>query len=136
MRNSVRLCCYALVLLSVTMAVSCSRDPNVAKVKYLQNGNRYYEKGKYKEAYIMYRNALKKDPKYSEAYYRVGLAEVRMGRGVDAARDFRRAIDTNPGAIDARAELAELYLIGYLTPSTTASQRQDLGTMVEELSNL
>lgn len=135
MRNCVRLCCYALVLLSVTMAVSCSRDPNVVKVKYLQNGNRYFEKGKYKEAYIMYRNALKKDPKYSEAYYRVGLAEVRMQRWDDAAKDFRRAIDTNPsGALDARAELGDLYLIGYLQPGTPARVRQQLGPMIEEQS--
>ncbi len=89
MRNCVRLCCYVLVLSLAMTAVSCSRDPNVVKVKYLQNGNRYFEKGKYKEAYIMYRNALKKDPKYSEAYYRVGLAELRMQRWQDAARDFQ-----------------------------------------------
>ena len=134
MKNCARLCCYVLVLLLAMTAVSCSRDPNVVKVKYLQNGNRYFEKGKYKEAYIMYRNALKKDPKYSEAYYRVGLAELRMRRWQDAARDFRRAIDTNDAAVEPRAELAEIYLLGYLNPGTPAREREALAPMIEQLS--
>ncbi len=137
MRNCVRLCCYALVLLSVTMAVSCSRDPNVVKVKYLQNGNRYFEKGKYKEAYIMYRNALKKDPKYSEAYYRVALAELRMGRPNDAEKDLRRALDTKPSAAieaDARAELGDLYLFSYIAPDTPTRHRPEITATIEEQS--
>ncbi len=134
MRNSVRLCCYALFLLSLITPVSCSRDPNIVKVKYLQNGNRYFENGKYKEAYIMYRNALKKDPRYSEAYYRVGLAELRMQRWQDAERDFWRAIDTNPKAVDARTELGELYLIAYVNPGTPARARERLAADLDKLS--
>lgn len=117
MSNSVRLCCYAMTALTVITGVSCSRDPNVVKVKYLENGNRYFEKGKYKEAYIMYRNALKKDPRYSEAYYRVALTELRMRRLIEASRDFRRAIDTNPNNQDARVQLGEIYLLAFLTRS-------------------
>ena len=49
--------------------VGCSRDPNVAKKRYLENGNKYFAKGKYKEASIMYRNALQKDQRYGLAYY-------------------------------------------------------------------
>ena len=96
--------------------VSCSRDPEVVKRKYLQNGNRYFEKQKYKEAYIMYRNALKKDPRYSEAYYRVGLTELRMCKAIDALRDFRRAIDTDPHFTipDARVQAGNILLMGYL----------------------
>jgi tetratricopeptide (TPR) repeat protein len=117
MRNALKLCGYALIALAIVTGVSCSRDPNVVKVKYLENGNRYFEKGKYKEAYIMYRNALKKDLKYSEAYYRVALTEMRMGRALEASRDLRRAIDTDPKRQDARIQLAELYLIAYLSRS-------------------
>lgn len=135
MWNHVRLCWYLLAFSLAVTALSCSRDPNVVKVKYLQNGNRYFENGKYKEAYIMYRNALKKDPRYSEAYYRVGLAELRMQRYQDAARDFRRAIDTNAAAIEPRVELAEIYLLSYLSPNTPARERETLAPLIEELSN-
>ena len=52
-----------VVLLSLA---ACNRDPNVAKVKYVENGNKYFNNGKYKEALIMYRNALKRDLKYGD----------------------------------------------------------------------
>jgi tetratricopeptide (TPR) repeat protein len=106
----------ACVLLIAFVGVSCSRDPDVVKKKYLQSGNRYFERGRYREAYIMYRNALKKDPKYSEAYYRVGLTEIRMNQPVAALRDLRRAADTDPNFTnpDARVQAGNLILVGYL----------------------
>ena len=30
----------------LAVLASCSRDPNVAKVRYLESGNRYFAKGK------------------------------------------------------------------------------------------
>ena len=132
MRNALKLCGCALIALSIVTGVSCSRDPNVVKVKYLENGNRYFEKGKYKEAYIMYRNALKKDRKYSEAYYRVALTELRMGRALEASRDFRRAIDTDPKHQEARIQLGELYLLSYLSRSR---DWQNLPPLIKALSD-
>lgn len=132
MRNALKLCGYALVALSIVAGVSCSRDPNVVKVKYLENGKRYFEKGKYKEAYIMYRNALKKDLKYSEAYYRVALTEMRMGRVLEASRDFRRAIDTDPKRQDARIQLGDLYLVAYLS---RVRDWQSLPPLIQTLSD-
>ncbi len=106
----------ACVLVLVLAGASCSRDPEVVKRKYLLNGNRYFEKGKYKEAYIMYRNALKKDSRYSEAYYRVGITEMRLNRPLDALRDFRRAADTDPNFTnpDSRVQAGNILLIAYL----------------------
>ncbi len=108
-----RLLCIALIVFA---GISCSRDPEVVKRKYLQSGNRYFEKGKYKEAYIMYRNALKKDARYSEAYYRVGLTELRMGEPLAALRDMRRAADTDPKFTnpDARVQAGNLVTSAYV----------------------
>ncbi|HEX8984237.1 MAG TPA: tetratricopeptide repeat protein [Bryobacteraceae bacterium] len=116
----------ALVLI-ILAGVSCSRDPEVVKKKYLQNGNRYFEKQKYKEAYIMYRNALKKDGRYSEAYYRVGLTELRMLQPMDALRDFRRAIDTDPRFTnpDARVQAGNILLMGYMVREDHPAQLAD-----------
>jgi tetratricopeptide (TPR) repeat protein len=120
------------MLLLVLVGVSCSRDPAVVSRKYLQNGNRYFDKGKYKEAFIMYRNALKKDPRYSEAYYRVGLTELKLGRPGDAARDLRRANDTDPKNQDSRAQLGDIYLVVYLSHSPGW---QNLGADIKKLAD-
>jgi len=64
------LAAVAIVLMSLT---SCNRDPNVAKKRYLESGNKYFDKGRYKEASIQYRNALKRDQKYGAAHYKLAL---------------------------------------------------------------
>ena len=50
-----------LLLPVVFFLASCSRDPKVQAQRYVENGNKFFEKGKYKEASIMYRRALQKD---------------------------------------------------------------------------
>src|SRR5215468_368186 len=101
--------CLGLLLLTV----SCSRDPNVVKLRYLNNGNKYFDKGKYKEASIMYRTAIQKDAKFGPAYYRLALTSIKVGEPVSAVQSLRRAVELlPPGAdrTDARVKLADLYL--------------------------
>jgi tetratricopeptide (TPR) repeat protein len=102
-----------LILAALTL-VSCSRDPNVAKKRYLENGNRYFAKGKFKEASIMYRNALQKDQRYGPAYYRLALTDLKLGRIPNALGELRRAIELIPKAqpehVDSEVRLAEIYL--------------------------
>ncbi len=125
---------FVLCALLVITGISCSRDPGIVKRKYVQIGNRYFAKGKYKEAYIMYRNALKKDPRYGEAYYRAGLTELRMGRPMDAARDFQRAADTDPNNTDASTQLGDIYLAGYLVnPRRPEPMRAEIDRISKQL---
>ncbi|HUS06229.1 MAG TPA: tetratricopeptide repeat protein [Bryobacteraceae bacterium] len=104
----------ALVLILLCLGVACNTDPNVAKRKYVETGNRYYDKGRYKEALIMYRNALKKDLKYGEAYYRAALSEIKLLRYQEAARDLHRAVELQPDNLDAYTRLINIYLNAYL----------------------
>src|SRR5213593_4858928 len=103
-----------LCLLLLAAGASCSRDPNVIKARYLQNGNKYFEKGKYKEASIMYRTALQKDAKFGEAYYRLALTELKMQQPFAAIQSLRRAVELlkpgQPERMDARVKLADVYL--------------------------
>lgn len=105
------LCMLLPVLL---LAAGCSRDPEKVKKAYLDRGNEYFKNGKYKEASIMYRSALKKDMRYGEAYYRLGLADLRLGRWGDAIRNLRRAVELQPDNMDATTNLANIYLQIYL----------------------
>jgi tetratricopeptide (TPR) repeat protein len=107
-------------LLSLILSTSCSRDPNVVKMRYLNNGNKYFEKGKYKEASIMYRTALQKDAKFGEGYYHLALADLKLGQPVSAVQSLRRAVELlppGPDRTDARIKLGDIYL-DYLEHST------------------
>src|SRR6266568_7561348 len=116
---SIRQIFSSLLLLAVS--ASCSRDPNAIKARYLQNGNKYFDKGKYKEASIMYRTALQKDQKFGEAYYRLALTELKTEQPFAAVQSLRRAVELlkpdQPQRMDARVKLADVYL-DYLEKSS------------------
>jgi tetratricopeptide (TPR) repeat protein len=103
-----------VVILAALTLVSCSRDPNVAKKRYLENGNRYFARGKFKEASIMYRNALQKDQRYGSAYYHLALTDLKLSRIPNALGELRRAIELipkdQPEHLDSEVSLAEIYI--------------------------
>ncbi|MGA2136446.1 MAG: tetratricopeptide repeat protein [Bryobacteraceae bacterium] len=105
---------FLVVVVAVLALVSCSRDPNAAKKRYLENGNKYFAKGKYKEASIMYRNALQKDQRFGLAYYKLAQTDLKLGRIPNALGELRRAIElipkNQPEHIDSEVKLAEIYL--------------------------
>src|SRR5204863_6973117 len=125
---SIRQILSCLLLLAAT--TSCSRDPNVIKARYLQNGNKYFDKGKYKEASIMYRTAIQKDQKFGDAYYRLALTDLKTEQPFAAVQSLRRAVELlkpeQRERMDARIKLADVY-IDYLEKS---SKRE--GEIVEE----
>ena len=103
-----------IALAALVALVSCNRDPSVAKKRYLDSGNKYFERGKFKEASIMYRNALQKDLRYGPAHYRLGLTYIRMGQLAPAVQSLRRAVELlpveQPDHWDAAIKLSEIYL--------------------------
>jgi tetratricopeptide (TPR) repeat protein len=101
-----------LVLLVFTfLLASCSRDPRTQARRYVENGNKFYEKSKFKEASIMYRRALQKDLRYGEAYYRLALADIKLASYGDAVRALRRAVELEPDNTDAAVKLSEILMV-------------------------
>ncbi|MGB9604554.1 MAG: tetratricopeptide repeat protein [Bryobacteraceae bacterium] len=119
---TVRACCMLAVALLVGVS-SCSRDPEVVKRKYLESGNRYFEKKQYKEASIMYRQALRRDPRYGEAYYRLALTQLRLNRVPEAVRSLRRAVELLPDRMEPKVQLGDLYLTGLAATAPTNTRQ-------------
>jgi len=119
---------FLMIVLLAAMP-SCNRDPNVAKRKYLESGNRYFDNGKYKEASIMYRSALGKDARYGEAYYRLGLTSLKLGQPGAALRYFVRAFELLPDGeyrTDTSNKLTDIYLAQFLLDTRRSSSiRED-----------
>jgi tetratricopeptide (TPR) repeat protein len=122
-----------LAIVPLALLVSaCSRDPKVQAQRYLDNGNKFFAKAKYKEASIMYRRALQKDLKFGEAYYRLGLTNLKLASYSDAAKMLRRAVDLLPDNVDATSKLADLYLVASAQDSAHGA---DLQKEVKELGD-
>jgi tetratricopeptide (TPR) repeat protein len=103
-----------LPLAALLALAGCSRDPNVVKRRYLESGNRYFAKEKYKYAAIMYKDAIQKDGLFGEAHYKLALTWMKMGQAGAAVQEFRKSIDTLPKNDteywDSVVKLSELYL--------------------------
>ena len=124
MKRSTILRCLPLVLLALA---ACSTDPKVQAKRYVDNGNKFFEKAKYKEAGIMYRKALSKDLKDGEAYYRLGLTDLKLGGLGEAVQMFRRAVELQPDNDDAKVQLATIYLFAATQNQQQAKQLLDAG---------
>lgn len=101
---------FAVAFFALVLIAGCSRDPNVRKQKYLESGNRYFEKQKYHEAIIQYTNALKYDPNYAQAHYRLGESYLRLQNWPGAYTELQRATALDPKIAQAQVDLGHLYV--------------------------
>jgi tetratricopeptide (TPR) repeat protein len=127
-RSPLRLAAAFLLLL---ILAACSRDPKVQAQRYVDNANKFFAKGKFKEASILYRRALQKDLRFGEAYYRLGLTDLKLGAYGDAAHMLQRAVDLQPTNADAATKLADLYM---LAAAQDAQHSADYQKEVNELA--
>jgi tetratricopeptide (TPR) repeat protein len=81
---------------------------------YLERGNAAFDQGRYEEAALHYRNAIHKDPKLGEAYYKAALAELKQNKAAEALQDLQQAVRLMPGDQAVKAELADLLLGSFL----------------------
>ena len=101
----------AAILLSVVLTISsCSRDPQRAKVKYLAAGQKYMAKKQYGDAAIEFRNALRLDPRFVDAYYELAQATLAQHDWKSAYASLQKAIELDPNRLDARLDRGRLYL--------------------------
>lgn len=113
-----RLRLWFAVSLIVALA-GCSRDPQ----GLVENGNKFFNREKYKEASIMYRRALQKDARFGEAYYRLGLSSLKLGAFGDAYKALWAVMELQPKNVDATVKLADLVILAAAQSPEQASTR-------------
>lgn len=109
--NRLVVCFFSFIV--VMASVGCSRDPNVKKQKYLESGNRYFEKGKYREAVIQFSNAIQVDPNFSEAHFRLAESYLKLQFWSDAYRELQRTVNVDPNNMKAQIDLGSLLVAAH-----------------------
>ncbi|HWY49476.1 MAG TPA: tetratricopeptide repeat protein, partial [Bryobacteraceae bacterium] len=104
-------------VLLVVGCLACTSGCSTSKQGYVAKGNKLYDAGKYDEAVINYAKAIQKDQRYGEAYYRLGLAEIKAQRASKAFDALYRAVPLLPGNTEAKEQLGALALEFYLVDS-------------------
>jgi tetratricopeptide (TPR) repeat protein len=104
----------AVIAISLTLLLgACSRDPQKAKTKYLTEGQKYMKKGQYGDASVEFRNALRIDPRFVDAYYQLAQADLAQRDWPGAYASLGKAIELDPERLDARLDRGRLYLAAW-----------------------
>ena len=90
---------------------ACSKDPQKAKAKYLATGEKYMKQKQYGDAAVEFRNAIRLDPRFADAYYQLAQAELAQNAWTEAFLNLEKATELDPDRLDARLDRGHLYLI-------------------------
>jgi tetratricopeptide (TPR) repeat protein len=103
---------YAVAAVCVLAALltGCSRDPNVRKQKYLESGQRYYDKGQYREAEIQFENAIQVDSRFADAHYKLALAATKLQQWPTAYQELLTTVQIQPEHYAAHLDMANLLI--------------------------
>jgi tetratricopeptide (TPR) repeat protein len=111
-RTRLRYAIAAVCLLGVLLT-GCSRDPNIRKQKYLESGQRYYDKGQYREAAIQFQNAIQVDGHFAEAHYKLALTAMKLQQWPSAYQELAATIQYQPENYAAHLDIANLLILGH-----------------------
>lgn len=101
------------LILTTLGSVGCSRDPAVQARKFLERGNRYFQQGKYAEAAIEFRSAVKLEPNSADAHYRLAITETKLGDWSYAIGELEHTVELEPTNAQAQLDLGNLLLVNH-----------------------
>src|ERR1700744_520688 len=90
--------CKALapLILGLVFLSACTTDPNVKKIQYVKSGKKYFDKGKYQEALVEFRNAIEIDPKFAAAHYQLARTYLTLRNPGAAYGELQETVALDP----------------------------------------
>ncbi|BDQ33458.1 tetratricopeptide repeat protein [Pseudodesulfovibrio portus] len=100
--------CLLLCVLVLFAACSSSEEKSV---EYTEKAIKYYEQGKFDEAMVEAKNAIKLDNKSAKAYLVLANCNIQSQNWRKAFGSYGRAVELDPSLVDAQLGLGRLYLL-------------------------
>jgi tetratricopeptide (TPR) repeat protein len=86
----------ASLVLSATLTLACTTGVDQAR-RHAARGDEYYAADRFEAAVIEYRNAVKKQPRWADAYIKLGDAYTALDKAEEAYRAYASANELAPG---------------------------------------
>ena len=99
-----------LLLVALVLLGACREAPEVAARRYYERGLEHARQGRYAEAILEYRNALRLTPRDGETHYALSEAYGRTGEPERSGSAFARAAEFLPERLDIQVRLGYLLL--------------------------
>lgn len=132
MNQGIKILSGVVAIALIAGNIACSRESR--KRNYLEKANRLADQGKYKEAALSYRQAIKLDIGFGEAHYRLGLTELKLQDFERAVLSLQRAALLMPNRMEIKAVLGQVYLDAYLAdPERSKVGRSAVEAMITQL---
>jgi tetratricopeptide (TPR) repeat protein len=100
-----------ILLVCVAGLAGCSRDPEARARAYIESGDKLAAEGRYADAAIEYRNAIKASPEAAAAYQRLADAAAHTDDAPTAVGALLRVAELKPDDPVAQVRAASLYLL-------------------------
>ena len=81
-----------------------------ARERHMTNADRFVREGRYREAILEYKNAIKRDARFGDARLKLAQAYARTGDVRESAAEYVRAAELLPGDLDAQLKAAAILL--------------------------
>jgi cellulose synthase operon protein C len=101
----------AVVAMMLVFAASCSQRADVRKLRFMEEGRRFYDQPDYRRAIIAWKNAAQIANGDPEPFYWLGMGYIKTGQLPLAVDAFRRAVAINPQHAAAQLRMAELLTL-------------------------
>lgn len=99
----------SIVFCAITALAACDNAAEL-KAKYLERGKSLYEAGDFTKARLELKNALKIDPKDSNAQFVLAEVQESLQNWREAVGGYQQVIELAPDHVAARVRLAQIYL--------------------------
>src|SRR5450755_2843153 len=104
-------CVVAASCVLAALLTGCSRNPNEKKQRYLESGQRYFDKGQYREAAIQFENAIQVDARFADAHYKLAQTALKLEQWPAAYQELSKTIELQPDQYSAHLDLANLLIL-------------------------
>ncbi|WP_419662667.1 tetratricopeptide repeat protein [Desulfosarcina variabilis] len=99
-----------IVLLVLLTAICGCASQEEKMQQFFETGKTAYHSGDFVKARLAFKNVIQINPKYAQAYYMLGMAELKQSHFQPAFRALQKAVDLDPQLLDAQLQLGRLLL--------------------------